>query len=231
MALDFEECQEMIGACRTAVVPLFVAYYRRALSRFLKIKELLDAGALGAVRTVTITLHQPAQTSQRDPGNLPWRVLPAIAGGGLFVDLASHQLDFLDYVLGPIVSAHGYAANQAGLYPAEDVVSGSFVFASGVQGVGSWCFSAFDEIDRTEITGDAGRLSFSTFDDDPLLLTTRDGTQTFSIPYPAHIQQPLIQTVVDELRGHGRCPSTGESAARTTWVMDQMLAGYRSPQE
>lgn len=231
MALDFAECQEMIAACRTAVVPLFVAYYRRALSRFLKIKELLDAGALGAVRSVMITLQQPVRPSHRDPSNLPWRVQPPIAGGGIFVDLASHQLDFLDYVLGPIASAQGYAANQAGLYPAEDIVSGSFVFASGVQGVGSWCFSSFDEIDRTEITGDAGRLSFSTFGDDPLVLTTRDGTQTFAIQYPPHIQQPLIQTVVDELRGHGRSPSTGESAARTTWVMDQMLAGYRTQQE
>lgn len=231
MALDFAECQEMIDACRAAVVPLYVAYYRRALPRFLKIKELLNAGALGAVRAVTITLHQPVRPAHRDPANLPWRVLPSIAAGGIFVDLASHQLDFLDYVLGPIASAHGYAANQAGLYPAEDVVSGSFVFASGVQGVGSWCFTTFDEIDRTEIVGDKGRLSFSTYGDDPLVLTTPSGTQTFAIPYPPHIQQPLIQTVVDELRGDGRCPSTGESAARTSRVMDQMLAGYRAQQE
>jgi 1,5-anhydro-D-fructose reductase (1,5-anhydro-D-mannitol-forming) len=37
----------------------------------------------------------------------------------------------------------------------------------------------------------------------------------------------LIQTIVDELNGQGRCPSTGESGARATWVMDQMLAGWR----
>lgn len=40
MALNFEECQEMIQACRSARVPLFVAYYRRALARFLKIKRV-----------------------------------------------------------------------------------------------------------------------------------------------------------------------------------------------
>ena len=41
MALNAKECSEMIEACKTAGVPLFVAYYRRALERFLKIKELI----------------------------------------------------------------------------------------------------------------------------------------------------------------------------------------------
>ena len=39
MALNFEECQMMIEVCRAAGVPLFVAYYRRALSRFLKVRR------------------------------------------------------------------------------------------------------------------------------------------------------------------------------------------------
>jgi hypothetical protein len=63
------------------------------------------------------------------------------------------------------------------------------------------------------------------------LLTTKDGESGFAIDYPAHIQQPLIQSVVDELLGLGQCPSTGESAARTSWVMDQILAGYKAQNE
>ena len=64
-----------------------------------------------------------------------------------------------------------------------------------------------------------------------ILLTTAEGKSEFKVGYPAHIQQPLIQTVVDDLLGVGHCPSSGESGARTTWVMDEMLAGYRSRQE
>jgi predicted dehydrogenase len=225
MALNYEECQEMLQACEEAGVSLFVAYYRRRLARFLKIKELLDAGAIGAVRLVTILLHQPARPSELDPANLPWRVLPEIAGGGLFVDLASHQLDFLDYVLGPIAAAAAFSANQAGNYPAEDIVSGVFRFESGVQGMGTWCFNTFDAVDRTEIVGSHGRITYSTYGSEPVLLTTEAGTTEFSIPYPAHIQQPLIQSVVDDLLGRGHCPSTGESGARTSRVMAQMLAG------
>jgi len=227
MAMNFAECQAMVEACRAAEVPLFVAYYRRRLPRFVKIKSLLDEGAIGEVRFVTVSLYQPARPNL-DPANLPWRVIPEIAGAGLFYDLASHTLDFLDYFLGPIQAAHGFAANQGGLYPAEDIVSGSFVFESGVQGVGTWCFTSFERQDMNEIVGTKGKLAFSSFTDVPVVLTTEAGVTEFKIDHPPHVQQPLIQTIVDELNGAGRCPSTGESGARTNWVMDQMLAGYRN---
>jgi 1,5-anhydro-D-fructose reductase (1,5-anhydro-D-mannitol-forming) len=228
MALNHAECQAMIDACAAAGVPLFVAYYRRALPRFLKVKQLLDSGAIGAVRTVTITFLRKARSY--DPSNLPWRVIPALAGGGLFVDLAAHTLDYLDYFLGPIHRASGYAANQAGQYPAEDVVAGTFVFASGIYGTGLWSFASFEDVDRTEIIGERGRLSFSSFTEEPVSLTTADGVQQFNISHPPHIQQSLIQTIVNQLNGVGHCPSTGVSAARTTWVMDQLLADWRTQQ-
>ncbi len=228
MALNYGECRDMLDACDTAGVSLFVAYYRRSLARFLKVKELLDSGAIGDVRFVSTILYQPVRPQELDSSNLPWRVLPDIAGGGIFVDLASHQFDFLDYVLGPIAAAEAFAANQAGNYPAEDMVSASFVFQSGIQGTGNWCFNAFKEMDRTEVVGNKGRLIYSTFDDQPVVLETVEGKKKFKIGYPVHIQQPLIQTVVDELLGEGKCPSTGESGTRTTWVMDQILIGYKA---
>jgi hypothetical protein len=42
----------------------------------------------------------------------------------------------------------------------------------------------------------------------------------------SNIQQPLIQTVVDELFGRGKCPSTALTAARTSKVMDTALAAF-----
>jgi predicted dehydrogenase len=228
MALNFAECQEMLAACREAGVPLFVAYYRRALPRFLKIKELVDSGALGAVRYVRVDFCEPPRPNP--PGQpLPWRVQPAISGGGYFVDLASHMLDFLDYVLGPITRAQGFAANQSGQYPAEDIVTGSFVFASGAQGVGSWCFSGPASWDVTTLVGSQATLTYSTFDARPLRLTTGASTTEIEIADPPHIQQPLIQQVVDALARGSPCASTGESAARISWVMDQMRLGYSTP--
>ncbi len=177
-----------------------------------------------------MTLYAKPRPDELDPGNLPWRVIPEVAGGGRFVDLGSHMFDFLDYVLGPIREVQGFAANQQNYYPAEDMATATFVFASGIQGVGVWNFGSFEEVDITEIVGSQGKISYSTYDAEPVVLTTGDDVIEFDIEYPPHIQQPLIQTVVDDLNGTGTCPSTGESAARTTWVIDQILRGYRTRQ-
>lgn len=222
MAMSYDECREMIQVCEEYNVPLFVAYYRRALPRFLKIKELLEQPAIGAVRSVIISFYKkPTQNDFDNQAN--WRVNPQIAGCGYFCDLASHQIDILQYFFGPIKSATGFSSNQMGIYEAEDIVSGSFVFESDIHGTGLWCFSAFSDLDRIEIIGEKGKISFSTFDTNPIRLETENKVENFFIENPPHVQQPLIQTVVDELLGIGTCPSTGRTAALTNWVMDQIL--------
>jgi predicted dehydrogenase len=226
MAMNFAECLQMIEACREAGVPLWVAYYRRMLPRFRKVKELLDSGAIGAPRLVNVTLYQQARPDYFDPNDLPWRVRPEIAGAGIFFDLASHTLDYLDHFLGPIKRRCGYAANQAGLYAAEDMVTGNFEFASGVHGIGIWSFASYASFDRTEIIGDKGKLVFSSYGTEPVILANQAGETQFDIPMPLHVQQPLIQTIVNELNGEGKCPSTGVSGARTNWVMDELIAEY-----
>jgi len=222
MAMNYQECLEMIRAYEQHNVPLFVAYYRRALPKFLKIKELLDNNAIGAVRAVGIMFYQkPTSSDFENQDN--WRVDPDIAGCGYFCDLASHLIDILQFFFGSIKTATGFSSNQMGLYKAEDIVSGSFQFESGIHGTGLWCFSAFDNLDRTELIGEKGKITFSTFDAKPIILENENGIQKFQIENPIHIQQPLIQTVLDELLGIGKCPSTGKTAALTNLVLDQML--------
>lgn len=224
MALNFADCQEMIAACAEANVPLWVAYYRRRLRKFVKVKELLDTGAIGDVHTVHREIHMPLMPV--DPENLPWRFNPEIGGGGKFVDLAAHTFDILDYFLGPISEVNGIATNLGGAYPAEDNVTASFRFESGAVGSGIWSFTSSRQTDTALLSGTKGTLEFSIFNDEPIVQTTDGHTETFHLPFAEHVQQPLIQTIVDELNGHGQCPSTGESGARTTRVMDQILASY-----
>lgn len=224
MALNYQECMEMIEACEKADVPLFVAYYRRGLPRFRKIKEIIDSGAIGDIRFVSTKHYRPAEELDKD--NQPWRLQPKLAGGGLFFDLASHTLDILDFLLGPIQEVKGFASNQTGLYEAEDIVTGSYRFSSGAHGMGTWCFSAFEDVDHTEIVGSEGKLEFAIFGNDPIQLTTQESGQHFAIENPLHIQQPLIETIVAELTGNGTCPSIGETGARTSWVMDEMVKDY-----
>lgn len=224
MARTFAECQEMIAACQQSGAPLFVAYYRRCLPAFLKIKELVESGAVGEVRCVTIRLFSPPQPQDLDPDHLPWRVRPEIAGGGYLYDLASHQFDFLDYLFGPVSAVMGQAANQAGLYPAKDIAAASWQHDSGVMGSGIWCFTAAPEqqVEQAEITGSRGKIRFSFFEQQPVILETSRRVEEFVFPRQDPIQQPLIQQVVDHLRGIGTCVSTGTSAARTNWVLERI---------
>jgi predicted dehydrogenase len=229
MGRTHEECLRMIAACERVRIPLFVAYYRRSLPAFLRVKALLDDGAVGELRCVNIRLFQPRSPADLSPGNLPWRVQPEISGGGYFVDLASHQFDFLDFLFGAVVSVHGSAANRAGLYSAEDVVAADFAFATGVCGAGLWCFDAPETAreDVMHITGSKGELTFSTFGKTPVVLTQGAGRFEFADEYPVHIHEPFIASVVGALLHGGECPSTGVSAARTNRVIDQILREYR----
>ena len=226
MARTYHECLQMIAACEKAKVPLFVAYYRRALPHFLKIKELLDQGEIGEIRTVQINLKQVLTPKLVSSSSENWRVIPEIAGGGYFYDLASHQLDLLDFFFGKITQATGFSANQAKAYPAEDLVTGSFVFENGILGSGNWCFttSSASEIDEIVIYGSKGQIRFATFGTGSFSLVKEGKVpRVFEFPLPKHIQSPLIQTILDELQGKGTCPSTGISAARTNWVMEQLV--------
>jgi len=224
MAMTHAECVRMNEAFRAAAVPLFVAYYRRALPRFLEVRRLLDSGAIGSVTDVHVRVSEPLAKGEAAAG---WRFDPAVAGAGLFLDLASHCLDVLDFLLGPIADASGFAVNTGGAYAAEDVTAGALRFASGMVGTGTWNFNADRSMDAIRFTGPRGDLLTPVFTDGDVVVRRGRHEEVLSIRNPPHVHQPLIQSIVDELRGRGRCESTGESGARASWVMDRLLEGYR----
>ena len=229
MAMDPAQCEAMIAACRAAGVPLWVGYYRRALPRLLAVRDLVADGAIGEVRmAVTYLTRTRLPATELAGGKLPWRVNPALSGGGFFFEAACHTFDFLDFLLGPITQVHGIAANLAGQYHAEDAVGATWRFASGAVGSGAWCYDADREDDYTELVGTRGRLRFATLSPQPLRLYRGERVEERPLGDPEHVHQPLVQTIVDEMNGIGTCPSTGETALRTARVMDAILASYRT---
>ena len=224
MARTIVECEEMNRVSEETGQPLFVAYYRRRLPVFLKIKELVDNKVIGDIKYLHVQLHNPLRPEEIDPDKNPgWRVFPAISGGGHFHDLAAHQFDYLEYLLGPIKEAKGISLNQTGHYPADDMVTATFLFESGVTGTGSWCFSVHENLksDTTVIIGSAGKMTFSFFEHQDIMVEKSDGSQeNYHIPHPENIQQPLIKTIVDQLLGKGESPSTGKTGIRSTMIME-----------
>jgi predicted dehydrogenase len=229
MGMNHAECVDMIDACRRADVPLWVGYYRRALPRFLAVRDLVAQGAIGEVRVAMTTLMQrlPAD-AELAGGNVPWRANPALSGGGFFYEAACHTLDFLDFLFGPVEDVRGFSANQAGRYRAEDLVVASYRFANGVYGNGTWCYTTDRDVEYTELVGSTGRLRFSISAPVPIRIARGDTVEERAVPDPEHVHQPMIQSIVDELNGIGRCASTGESGARTARVMDAIVADCRA---
>lgn len=224
MANSFAECQEMIQVCQSNQVPLFVAYYRRALPRYLKVKEIIESGRLGSIHEVKVNLLHPAKSGDI-AGKYNWRVIPEIAGCGYFCDLGSHIFDLLQYLLGPIKMAKGMVSNTGAHYAAEDTVEVDFQFDNLINGKAYFNFNSNTFIDKTEIIGTNGSISYSHFHGDMVELSEDSSIQRFEMPNPRHIQQDLIQLIVDELKGLGHCPSTGETGAETNRILDQIL-GY-----
>ncbi|NNK75464.1 MAG: Gfo/Idh/MocA family oxidoreductase [Maribacter sp.] len=227
MARSHQECISMVEACKKANVPLYVAFYRRTLPNILKVKDLIDSGSIGDIRSIDISVQMTIENDIVGTHHLSnnWRVDPEVAGGGYFYDLASHQLDALDFIFGPIIEATGFSENQSKKYKADDITVGVFKFKNGILGKGLWAFntSKASQDEMTTIIGSKGQISFPFWGDHHVTLEIEnEPAKKFEFEVPEYIQEILIQSIVDELQGKGTCPSTGVAGARTNWVLEQI---------
>ena len=226
LAASYNDCIRINRISEQTGVPCFVAYYRRYLPYFQKVKEIIENGTIGKVINVQIRFSVPPRDlDYKNEKELPWRLQPDIAGGGYFYDLAPHQIDLLQNIFGVITRAHGYPANRAHLYKAEDTVSACFFFENGVTGSGSWCFVGHESAkeDCIEVIGDKGSLSFSVFTYEPIVLITSEGKQSITVPNLSYVQLPMIKHVIEHLQGIGHCDCTSISATPVNWVLDRVL--------
>ena len=226
LAASYNDCIRINRISEQTGVPCFVAYYRRYLPYFQKVKEIIQNGTIGKVINVQLRFSVPPRDlDYKNEKELPWRLQPDIAGGGYFYDLTPHQIDLLQNIFGVITRAHGYPANRAHLYKAEDTVSACFFFENGVTGSGSWCFVGHESAkeDCIEIIGDKGSLSFSVFTYEPIVLITSEGKQSITVPNPSYVQLPIIKHVIEHLQGIGHCECTSISATPVNWVLDRIL--------
>jgi len=228
MGVTYADCQEMIDACDRAGVSLWVAYYRRAMPRYEKVKSLIEDGTLGEILMVSIEHFRPTRITADTPQSaLSWHHAPELLGGGNVLDVSCHTIDLLQHYFGDIISVTGKAGNRAGIYRSADTMTATFEFASGVVGTGAWNFTAGVHHEVITIVGTQGEIRFSVFSPRPMILTTSDGVETIESDYPQHVHQPLIESIIAELNGQGMCPSTGTSGAQTTRILDKLFAEYR----
>jgi len=221
MARNAEECLRMVDAFRKAGQPLFVAYYRRGLPHFRRVKEVIDSGELGRLRGLNYFYSNDLLRNGVDPN--AWRYQPEISGGGLFWDLGSHALDLFDWWLGPLEATSGHCLRRTETSPVEDRAALTAVTNGGVSVAASWNFLSPFHVDRVELTFDDGDIRCPVFGSTTLEFRLADGsTREEDHPHGPHIQENLISSIVEAIRTGSPAPSTGESAMRTNQVMDRV---------
>ncbi|MEM9832786.1 MAG: Gfo/Idh/MocA family oxidoreductase [Bacteroidota bacterium] len=221
MAMSVEECQTINKAVAQSERKLVVAHYRRALPAFQKVKTLLEEGAIGTPKLALLRILQPAKSSIIAQTETNWRVQPEVSGGGLFHDIAPHQIDLmLNYFGNPDFYA-GESLNQAQLYQADDTVNGTIIFENQVLFQGTWCFSVPEDFaqEEVQIIGSEGKITF-TFYGSKIHLQQGEQQQTFSFDHPPHIQQPMIEEVIRYFRGEVENPCTGEVGEEVIRIME-----------
>lgn len=222
MAPCYADSLEIYTAFEERKLPLFIAYYRRSLPRFKKVKQWLDNSNIGEVRHIHwVKTRTASPLDKSDEYN--WRTDANIAPGGYFDDLASHGLNLFIHLLGDIVDASGHATNQQGLYSAYDTISGSWEHQNGSTGSGTWNFGSYRPIDKVEILGSKGEIHFSVLGETPLELISNMGNQTIFIEHPKHLHQYHVENMREHLFGKTEHPSLGYSGLHTSWVMDKIL--------
>jgi len=222
VTLNATECDEIIATEQHSTTKVSVAHYRRHLPCFLKIAELLRTGKIGEPLSVQIDMLQPAKSNIIANSEENWRVNPALSGGGLFHDLAPHQLDLMLQWFGTIKKSAGISQNQRKLTAADDCVHGWAQFESGIVLQGRWHFAVNpqDTRDHCEIIGTEGKLTVNFFGQQIIRLTTRDGEEELVIPNPTHIQQPMIEQVNAYFRGERDNPCSVIEAKAVMELID-----------
>jgi predicted dehydrogenase len=221
-------CKRLLEVEKQTGQKIAVAHYRRALPMFEEIKKILDLEFIGKIRAVNIQFYQPHQSSLIANSETNWRIDANIAGAGLFYDIAPHQIDMLLFLFGESKSFFGKALNHSKLYLVEDTVSGIIHFQNDVVFSGNWCFTmpAMAQSDVCKITGENGNIEFS-FYSNKFILNTKSESKTFEFNHPAHIQQPMIEKVVDYFLGNALNPCSLEEAYKSLQIMEGFVMSYK----
>ncbi|OXM84445.1 Gfo/Idh/MocA family protein [Paenibacillus rigui] len=225
MALNASLGEQMIAACRDHGVKLGIAYYRRYYPKLRKLKEWIEAGAIGQAvyaRAQFSGLTDHANTERA------WLLRPEVSGGGPLMDVGSHILDLLCFTLGQPQLVTAMTGNILQELAVEDTASVLVRFASGCQASVHASFSTAGG-NQLEIFGTAGKLTMQSVEDPVLEWTDAAGeVHRYELPKHPNMNVPMIEHFIEEIEGKATFLCPGEEGIWSSRVID---AAYRSAAE
>ena len=228
MTLNAASAKKITEYANKKNVKLVVAHYRNAQPIFLKVKQLLAENVIGEINTAHIDyIRKPPTAAELQQPSMAWRLDPTQSGGGFFHDLAPHQLGLMQFFFGDPIVCKGIASNRNKNIVADDLVSGMALFQQNIHFSGTWNFNAnvTDEKDSCMIRGTKGSIEFAVFNNTHIRLCV-EGKQEELISFEPlqHVQQPMIEKVVQYFLGQGENPCSAASAVRVMEMMDTFVS-------
>jgi UDP-N-acetyl-2-amino-2-deoxyglucuronate dehydrogenase len=238
MATRWQDALAMVHACDTAGVRLFIVKQNRLNPTLVKLKTAIDDGRFGRLAMITVNVFWTRPQSYYDAA--PWRGTWALDGGA-FMNQASHYVDLVTWLAGPVQQVHAFTATLARQIEAEDTGVMSLRMASGALATINVTMLTHDRNLEGSITvlGEQGtvrvggvavnriehwQFATSTAED---ALMQRVSYEAPSVYGPGHagLYAQVLASLRGEAAAHDPAPVDGHESLQS---LELLIAAYRS---
>ncbi|KPF50033.1 oxidoreductase [beta proteobacterium AAP51] len=237
MATKWDEGMQMVRACREAGVKLFVVKQNRLNPTMQLLKRAIDAGRFGQIYMTTVNVFWTRPQSYYD--DAPWRGRWDMDGGA-FLNQASHYVDMVDWLVGPVDNVHAYTATLARDIEAEDTgVMSMRLRRNGLASINVTMLTHGRNYEGSiTILGERGTVrvggvavnQIQTWQfDTPHPDDEKVADASYATPSVYGFGHPLYYAnVIDTLRGEAQAQVDGYGGLRS---LEVIIAGYRSARD
>jgi UDP-N-acetyl-2-amino-2-deoxyglucuronate dehydrogenase len=234
MAITLAAADDLVAACDAAGVHLFVVKQNRLNPAIQLLRRAVDKGRFGRIYSANATVRWARPQEYYD--SAPWRGTWEFDGGA-FMNQASHYVDLIQWLVGPVESVIAKTATLARQIEAEDIGAAVLKFRSGAIGVIEVTMLAYPRNleGSIAILGEKGSVKiggtavnkvdiwqFADYDDDDKLIETA-ATNPPNVYGFGH--QGYYRNVVKVLRGEARPDTDGRGGRKS---LELILGIYES---
>ncbi|CAM8670411.1 MviM Predicted dehydrogenases and related proteins [Comamonadaceae bacterium] len=238
MATKWEDGVRMVRACEEAGVRLFVVKQNRKNATLQLLKQAVTQKRFGRIYMVTLNVFwQRPQAGYYDQAK--WRGTWDLDGGA-FMNQASHYVDLLEWLIGPIDSLHAYTATLARDIEAEDSGVLSVKWRNGALGSLNCTMLTYPQNLEGSITilGEKGTVRVGGVavneiqewkfadvrpEDDQIKAASYETTSVYGFGHPLY-----YENVIKTLRGEAEPDVDGREGLKS---LEVLIAAYRSSRD
>jgi UDP-N-acetyl-2-amino-2-deoxyglucuronate dehydrogenase len=238
MATRWQDGLRMVRACDEANVRLFVVKQNRRNATLQLLKQAVEQGRFGRIYNVALNVFWTRPQDYYDQGN-GWRGTWEFDGGAL-MNQASHYIDLLDWIVGPVESVMAYTATQARNIEAEDSGVAAIKWRSGAMGTLNVSMLTYPQNLEGSITilGEKGTVRIGGMavneiqqwqfaearaEDEQIKAASYATTSVYGFGHPLY-----YNNVIQTLRGEVQAETDGRSGLKS---LELLVAMYRSAKD